>query len=186
MLAVLAEIDCLDYLQKQGIYPDEYYTDYDLFRNHCTSFKDATILFILAGSCHFNKRHITEFIKSQYKRMENEKDIGISNVIVVTDYMIPTLQLYYKFDNNLDNVYKCNGWKKAKFASNIWVDVDKAQTQTRHEVALYLSDFDKGITEKKIEKYKSYESKEDELIRLIIQPNIKQLILDAKASGAAK
>ena len=184
MLAVLAEIDCLDYLQNQGIYPDEYYTDYELFRNHCTGFKDATVLFILAGSCHFNKRHTTEFIKSQYKRMENEKDIGITNVIVIADYMIPNLQLYYKFENNLDNVYKCSGWKKAKFPADIWQEVDAAQTKTRHEVALYLSNFDKGNAEEKIEKYKSYESKEDELIRLIVQPNIRKLINEAKATNA--
>lgn len=179
MLAVLAEIDCLDYLQKQGIYPDEYYTDYALFKNHCTGFKNATILFVLAGSCHFNKRHTVDFIKQQYKRMANPNDIGIQNVVVVTDSMIPNLDKYYKFEDNLDAVYECNGWKRAKLPTDIWGQIDDAQTKIKHEVALYLSQFDKGDAEAQRDKAKSYESKEDELIRLIQQPKIKQLIIAA-------
>ena len=180
MLVVLSEIDCLNYLQNQGIYPDEYYTDFELFKNHCASFRDATLLFILAGSCKFNKRHTTDFIKAQYKRKENEKDTGIVNVVVVTDSMIPTLNLYFKFEDNLDVVYKCNGWKKSKFSTDIWSKIDKVQTKTRHEVALYLSDYDKGISDKFKEKYKSYESKEMDLIPLIKKPNVKELIQNAR------
>ena len=184
MLVVLAEIDCLDYLQSQGIMPDEYYTDYEVFKQRCASFKNATELIILAGSCQFNKRHTTEFIKAQVKRQNNPNDKGISNVIVLTDYMIPTLELYYKFDDNLDEVYKCSGWKKAKTPTDIWGVVDESQTKVKHEIAMYLSDFDQGNAEKAREKSKSYYSKEEELIRLIQQPDVRQIILNSKTTKA--
>ena len=180
MLAVLAEINCLDYLNEKGIYPDEYFTDFGLFKNRCVAYKEATLLIILAGVCKFNKRLITDFIKAQTKRALNHADKGIKKVIVLSDSMIPNLDEYYKFENRLERFYKCKGWNKAKTKTDIWSEIDLAQTQGVHEVALYLDDFDKGITDTYIEKYKSYESKEDELKKLIKIPNVKQLIEESK------
>lgn len=180
MLAVLSEINCLDYLNEKGIYPDEYFTDFDLFKNRCVAYKDATIVVILAGICKFNKRLIVDFIKSQYRRVVNHADKGVKKVIVLTDAMIPNLDEYYKFENRLENFHKCKGWNKAKTSTDIWSELDLVQTQGAHEVALYLDDYDKGEINNYIEKYKTHKSKEDELIKLIQRPNVKKLINDSR------
>ena len=176
MLAVLTEINCLDYLNEKGIYPDEYFTDFAMFKNRCVAYKDATLVVILAGVCKFNKRLLTDFIKAQNKRALNHSDKGIKKVIVLSDSMIPNLEEYYKFENRLEKFYRCKGWNKSKSTTDIWSELDTIQTQGVHEVALYLDDYDKGITQSYIDKYKSYESKEDELIKFIKRPNVLEII----------
>lgn len=180
MLAVLAEINCLDYLNDKGIYPDEFFTDFGMFKNRCVAYKDATLVVILAGICKFNKRLVTEFIKSQVKRAQNHADKGIKKVIVLSDTMLPTLDEYYKFENRLENFYKCKGWNKAKVTTDVWADIDTVQTQGVHEIALYLDNYDKGDTtvyRKKSEVIRNEkDNNEDALLKLIKVPNVRQLI----------
>lgn len=176
MLAVLSEIHCLDYLNNKGIYPDEYFTDFEMFKNRCVSYKDATIVVILAGICRFSRKHVVELIKLQYKRMENEADRGIVNVFVFADTKIANLDKYYKFQDNMDVMDSYSKLRKTGSNVDVWVDVDKYQTQTAHEVAIYLSDYDTGDASGAVGMIKAKYSSEDELIRLIKCPDIKSIV----------
>ena len=177
MLAVLSEIHCLDYLNERGIFPDEYFTDFELFKNRSVSYQDATLVIILAGVCHFSRRHTVEFIKQQYKRKENKDDKGIRDVFVLTDAYIPNLDLYYKFQDNLDEFQKINGMSLLSTAKiDIWTIIDDYQTEGEHKTSVYLSDYDVGSSDEIVDKIKNTSSSEDELIRLIKCPDVKSLI----------
>lgn len=176
MLAVLSEIHCLEYLQERGIFPDEYFTDFEEFKNRCVSYRDATIVIILAGICHFSRRHIVELIKLQYKRMENDSDKGIQNVYVLTDSLISNLESYYKFSDNMEIFDKYSKTRKVESKIDVWELIDDAQNHEAHEIRMYLSKFDTGETGDIIEMIKSKFSSEDELIRLIKIPNVRELM----------
>lgn len=177
MLAILSEINCLDYINGRGIYPDEYFTDYEMFKNRYVSYKDATVVVILAGTCRFSKRHVIELIKNLYKRVENEKDTSIKNVFVISDSVINNLDVYYKFEGNLDICKKCSYQKEKKEVLDIWLTVDEYQTQTAHESAIFYSDFDKCNLGKLNEPKNKKASTEDELIRLIKKPDVKSIVI---------
>lgn len=175
MLAILSEIHCLDYLLKRGIFPDEYFTDFNMFKNRAVGYRDATVVIITAGLCRFSKRHTVELAKLLIKRSENEKDRGISKVFFISDTFMPTLDFYYKFQDNMDSFTTYKGMDKVKENINVWSLVDDYQNENQHETMIFLSDFDKGILDTS-----SYTNKkvsfEEDLIRLIKQPNIKELI----------
>lgn len=172
MLAILSEIDCLKVLQSKGVYPDEFYTSIDKFRNNTPVFKDATIIVIFAGNCRFNKKHTIELIKTLTKRAEDPNDNGVSHAYVVSDMTIAGLRSYYKYEGSIDTVSIMHGWNSVKDGVNIWI---KLKNEPK-EAVCYYSTFDSGIVNELVEAYKSKFTKEDDYIPLIQIPNIKQLL----------
>ncbi len=176
MLAVLAEIDCLENLQSRGIYPDEYFTDFEAFKNKSVSYRDCTVVIIIAGTCQFSRRHIIEFIKTLFKRQENKQDTGIVGVIVLSDTLLPNIEKYYKFEDSFENFQLYSGKKCRGNAPNVWALIDEYQTKERHTVYSRLSEFDTGNIERILKKPSEKSSSEDALVRLIKVPDVKAIV----------
>lgn len=172
MLAILSEIDCLKVLQSKGVYPDEFYTSIDKFRNNTPVFQDATIIVIFAGNCRFNKKHTIELIKTLTKRAEDPNDGGVSHVYVVSDMTIAGLRSYYKYEGTINTVSIMHGWNSVKDNVDIWI---KLKNEPK-EAVCYYSTFDSGVVDELVETYKAKFTKEDDYIPLIQIPNIKQLL----------
>lgn len=171
MLVVLSEINCLGRLHYMGIYPDMFFTDFELFKHKTASFKNADIIFIIAGSCQFNKHVIIDKVKELMKREQNEKDFGINSVNVVTDVNIPNLRKYYKFIGDIDDLTEFCGWKN-RGKVDFWSAYRGAKKEIIDDV--YLSEFDKGNTDELCEYYKSIamHDTEDEYVNLIFKPDL--------------
>lgn len=173
MLVILSEIDCIDKLNNNGIYPDKFFTDVDLFRNHAISFTDAHIIIIFAGNCRFNKKHTIELVKYMYKRSENQADRGISSLFVLSDSELPLPMEYFRFSEDLFELTRYRG-KRNMGLADIWGSV----SSVKKEAEVFLSDYDKGSYIKEKSSFKRASSEED-LIRLIRVPDVKTLLKQA-------
>lgn len=169
MLVVLSEINCLGRLKSLGVYPDEFYTDFTLFKNKAFGFNDADIIIIIAGSCQFNKHIVIEETKNLLKRVNNEQDKGIKSVSVVTDVNIPNLKQYFKFTGDIVPLTEFSGWKNkgvVEFWDNFKGEKKFAET--------YLSEFDQGLTTDIKEMYKDtvLKTREDKYLDIIYRPDL--------------
>lgn len=175
-LLVLSEIDCRDFLTSRGIHPDEFYTDFMLFKNKSSIFSDCDIIILFAGSCHFSKRHVLDIIKTLQKRASNEDDLGIKSVTVVTDVFLPSISKYYKYQGVLSNISEYSGWKLVNKKSDIWDKVPKGKEGIA--TLSYLTNYDNGDVYNLKDSYKSSLSEDSELRSLIKKPKFDS-ILDA-------
>lgn len=174
MFAVLSEINCLKTLNNFGVYPDEFYTDIDLFRNRAVSFKDATLMVIFAGSFRFNKRLTIEMVKNFVKRASSDEDSGIKKVYVLSDVTIPSLNKYYKYTSTIQKVDIMRSWNAVRKDIDIW----KFLRTEKKESKCYMSSYDLGNATDYEEVYKSPDRKntEDEYVKLIFIPDIKSML----------
>lgn len=156
-LVVLAEINCLKSLNNLGVFPDSFYTDYDLFKKKQFMLSDSHVIVVFAGSCSFKKRYILETID----------DIGVSNVTVISDVYLPSLDRYYKYQGKLTNISEYSGWKLKEKDSDIWDRIPKGVRGTDTQIYLKKSDIN-AIRDT----YKARTSSEDELRHLIKKPEI--------------
>ena len=172
-LIVLSEINCISFLEIYGIYPDEFYTDFMLFKNKAASFIGVDILIIFAGCCNFSKRRVLEVTNLLQRRAETSKDTGINSLTVISDVYLPSVKKYYKFRGKLSNISEYSGWKLKERNSNIWKKVPKGNKSKSSEV--YLTDYDNGnVTELK-EMYLSTISNDDDLRSLIRKPDFSNI-----------
>ena len=172
MLAILSEINCLSTLQAKGVYPDEFYTDLEKFKNNTVFFRDATVIVIFAGNCQFNKKHTIELVKNLLKRAETKQDLGISHVYVVSDMTIAGLRSYYKYEGNIDRVSIMHGWNAEVDNVDIWSKLQNEPKQSRE----FHSQYWQGVADDALAKYNARFSKEDEYIKLIKVPNLKAML----------
>ncbi len=172
MFVVLSEINCLHTLNKMGVYPDCFYTDYDLFKNVVVGYSDVKLVVILAGSCAFNKRHTIEFIKTLVKRAKDSGDVGIRKIHVVTDTSLANLSTYFKYSGHLANVDKYSGWKLKEKNYPLW-DTLKGEPK---ETEVFLSSYDVGNATSARETYKNRQNSEDEYLKLIKVPNVREML----------
>ena len=114
MFVVLSEINTLDYLHRHGVYPNEFYTDLNLFKESAVHFKDAIVLVVFAGVTNFRKRNVCAEINHLRDRAKSTVDTGVKGVIVIADTTLP-IQNYYMYSRN---------WNKVSLRSN-WVDLQK-------------------------------------------------------------
>lgn len=111
MLVVLSELDCLEYLQKRNIFPDQFYTDVNQFKNRVAVMSDVDVICILTGAERFNKRVVISIMKSLHQRLDS-KYAKINSLTVLSDVVLPTLGEYYLYSNIPENAVKMNGWNK--------------------------------------------------------------------------
>lgn len=169
MLAVLAEINCLNSLQSMGVYPDKFYTSFDAFKDEVVSFRNATIIVIFAGSYMFNKRVVINLAKSLMKRADNKSDMGIEHVYVFSDVTLSGLYAYYKYYGHLDSVDVMRGWKTVKEGVFPWT---KLRSTKKVEAVCRYSHFDMGDAEAARKLYNEKYSSEDEYLKLIVVPEL--------------
>ena len=161
MLVVLSEIDCLDFLYGRGIYPDEFYTDFEMFKNRSILKTDMQVIIIFAGCCHFNKRRVCEFITQLNERVESETDKGVTDVCVISDSVLPNINGYYKYSYFPNSFDKYNGRKRIETDVDVWSEF---KGEERECTTFIDSDETKRATVTDAEKH------DDELIKLIKVP----------------
>lgn len=172
MLVVLAEVNCLPNLQKNGIYPDVFYTDYNLFKNQVITYKDVTVIVILSGTCRLNKRHTIEFFKilRKYRRDEN---MGIRHAYLISDSIINNLDNYYFMEDDITNLTVMNGKKSVEKDKAL---LERLRRNTPRKATIYLSREDKGDATKIIQKIESKDAVGDKYISVIQIPDIKKIL----------
>lgn len=168
-LLMLSEINCWEYLNTKGVYPDEFYTDFVMFRNRASTFVDADIIILIAGSCRFSKRHVLNLAKVLQKRADDPNDNGVRSLTVITDLFLPSIDRYYKFQGKIPNISEYHGWKLRVKNSDILSRVSKGNKNT--DIKLFLTPYDEGNVEHLRDKYKSLDSPDEELRSLIKKPS---------------
>lgn len=163
-LVVLSEIDCHNFLDNRGIHADEFYTDFQMFKNRVATFFDCNIVIIFAGACHFSKRHVVEIIRQIEQRVANKDDKGINSLYVFTDIIMPKLKKYYKFQGKLSNVSEYSGWKNVDKNSDIWDELPDGENS---ETTYFYSNFDRGYIEDLKKEYTSEDNIDENLRPLI-------------------
>ena len=171
MFYVLAEMNCLQTLNKFGIYPDEFYTDIAKFKENSVAFWDATILIIFAGNNFFNKRHVVELAKDLLKRIEL-KDGAVKHVYVISDSTLPSLGSYYKYTHTMDKVDIMRGWNCVKKGIIIW---HKLKTPEKKSIC-FMSPYDMGSSIHIKRQIESSVGLDDDYRKLIQIPDLKKLL----------
>lgn len=180
MLAVIAEINCLNMLNKYGVYPDYFYTDLDRFMTDSVIFREADVMIIMAGCCAFSRRRIFDVIKHFNKRAETVSDKGINHVYVVSDTEMPYLGAYYKYTKTFEKCDVMRGTSCVVSNAFIW---SKLQTDKKDTITV-LSTYDKGDASKSREALdeikKRFEegslSTDDNYRKYIKLPDLKKLL----------
>lgn len=113
MFVILSEFDNLKWLMQNGIYPDEFYTDADLFQKKMLMHHDVDILVIFAGFCSFRRRVVCDMVT----RMRDRSNIN--SITVLSDGVLPMLDEYYKFMNLPTVCYPYSHWDKTGGAVDI-------------------------------------------------------------------
>lgn len=172
-LLILSEIDCSSFLNSIGIYPDEFYTDFMLFKNKAFTFSDADIIIMFAGSCHFSKRHVLETVKILQGRADNPDDVGVNSVTIITDIFLPSVHKYYKFQGRLANISEYSGWRCVHKESNIWGRIPRG-TNASNE-SYFFTKYDKGDVSKLRKEFKALDSPDEGLRALIKKPDFSRI-----------
>lgn len=165
MLLVLSEIDCTDYLNKMGIYPDELFTDLEMFKNKMIIASDADIIVIFAGSCQFSKRIVSELITKMRKRISEKTDTGINSLLVLSDTELKHIDDYYIYYGRPNEVFKVSKKKVEKNPTDVWSSYRSAEKPCKK----YLVQYD---CEKAAEAVKKRFDKDDELLQVIQVPEM--------------
>lgn len=165
MLFVLSEIDCLEYLKTQNIYPDEFFTDLEMFKNKVIVQSDIDVLVIFAGSCLFSKRVVSELVTKIRNRISNEVDTGVKSITVLSDTILTSIDDYYIYYGRPDNVYKVTREKVGKEKSSILQNFVSEEKPCK----VHLAEYD---CTKAAEAIKERFDKTDELLQVIQVPKI--------------
>lgn len=163
MFVVLSEIDCLSWLQIHGIFPDEFFTDMDLFRNKMIVYSDVDVVVLFAGSCNFRKRLVCELVTQLRERLGK----GIRSVTVYSDCVLPSLNEYYKYTERPQVGCLHNKYKKVGGEEDLWEDFEGLP---KHKAKKFLA---RGKEEHR--KPTEEELKDDELIKVIKIPNLQAM-----------
>lgn len=170
-LVVLTEIDCLDLLRRKGIHPEEYFTDFEKFKNRASFFEDVIVVCIMAGTCQFSKRHILEFCTTLSKRSRDDFDTGIKDLYILSDTVLPNCKSYYLY-RELPIVFsQYSGWKCRQKEVRFWEKLEYEQSNDE-DCQCYYSEYDRSETTRIMKSLETRFSELDELIGLIKIPQI--------------
>ena len=171
MLVILSEINCLDNLNKIGVYPDIFYTDYEKFKTETFLFDNADVIILFAGNSRFVKRLVFEQIIMLTKRAEDETDKGVRNLFVITDIKLGTLKKYYKYTYDITETYLTENFKE-KEQVDIWGMFKTPPKQTK----VILSDYDIGNSSDARNRFENRRTtSEDDYLDLIVTPDIRSI-----------
>lgn len=149
MLVVLSEIHCLDKLNSLGVYPDEYYTDFDSFKIRSAYFMNAEVLIILGGNFRFNKRAVALLVASLRNRRYDSNDGSIKKIWVMTDQHIQGISHYYLYKGVFDGITEYRGWKKTTDQHNPLAESASEPKLARE----FLSAYDEGNADALVKQY---------------------------------
>ena len=160
---VLSEIDCLSFIQNEGVYPDAFFTDFETFKQHIVVKENVDVIIILAGNCHFSKRVLQEYALQLYEREKDTSDSGIRSVTILSDYVLDRLDSYYLYDTRPDMCIEVKNGKRSKKESNIWESYRSGECECAKYLEPYNSNEVAGIIKRRYDK-------DDELLSVIKVP----------------
>ncbi|MDR0917956.1 MAG: hypothetical protein LBM93_01695, partial [Oscillospiraceae bacterium] len=67
-LIILSEFNNYKYFLKQGIKPESFYTDLELFRKQSAFFNKVRILVVFGGVCNFSRKNVLKVIEALIER----------------------------------------------------------------------------------------------------------------------
>lgn len=165
MLFVLSEIECLDFIRSVGVYPDEYYTDFELFKNKLALANDADIVILMAGTCRMSKRIITELATQLKNRADDKTDSGVRSVCLMTDTELNSPMDYYMYEDRPLFFKKYVNGRKQVGMFDVW---EKYKGE-EHETMSYLKKID---IEAKINAIRDRRDRDDALLEVIKVPDL--------------
>lgn len=166
MLFLLSEIECLDFIKSVGVYPDEYYTDFELFKNRVALADDTDIIILMAGTCQMSKRIIIEIATQLRRRAEDTTDKGIRSVCLMADTKLNIQMEYFYYEDRPLFFKKCENGKM----SNIVLDVWEQYRSDEKDVISHIKHINR---DDKAEAIQDRQDKDDALLKVIKVPEIR-------------
>ena len=163
---VLSEINCLDYLKFIGITPDEFYTDYNLFKKKAFTFRDATVICIFAGTCRFSKRVVLETMTAIEKRSVEDS----LRVLILSDTLLPQCPDYFVYSNSVGTCIEYSGTKAISKQKNLKGEIGYKPAYILTDI--FLDGNDLGLNYKALEKVREKVEYEEQLRKQIKVPKL--------------
>lgn len=172
-LIVLSDRDIVGYLSAHGIYPAEFYTDMELFREKSIFFDDSCVLFISFLSGRFSQKVSRELLKTLMSRAEDKEDKGIVKVLYLSIAPPNEFEDYYIFDGSLNNLREVrNG--RGQGLTTISKLLDNCSYNIKN-TEVYLSDIDYGVNLEALAKVRSASENKDPILDLVRIPKFEDL-----------
>lgn len=168
MLIVFSEMNCLENLNNLGVYPDEFYTDFDTLQKRVIYFRNAFVVFILAGGSNYSRKHILNFVDTLKERAANSADSGVLGYAVVSDSELETFDKYYRYTRYFDVVYEASRTHVGKKKLDIW---SKLKSEPKKSLC-YMSPFDMGGIEFIVERFMNRPRNDDVYAEKIVIPTM--------------
>lgn len=173
-LVIFSETNTLTYLNRCGIYPDIFYTDFKKFCDDVPLMDNVDILIIITGGCEVPRRKlITEF--SVLRGLQNSEYANITSVEVLSDLQLPQIEDYYRyFNGNLFEYKHYIGWHEVHSDGGFKLKDYRSKPKP---CEIHLSKTDLGVTKKYTELLQKTYSKQasgDEVYRNLILEGVKK------------
>lgn len=168
-LVVLAETNCLGYLQKHNIKPAEFYTDFELFKNKASVLQDVKVLVLFKGTCRFSKRLVLDCAETIRKRVEAQTS-KMQGIYILSDVILPTCKDYYLYAGSPLWGAKCASWKvkgNRQALSEIIGEYEPSDNPM-----IYLTSLDFGIDEDALQKVRAVNNYDAQLKEKIKVPEL--------------
>ena len=173
-LVVLAEIDCLDLLQANGVMPQHYFTDFDKFKESSFIFSNAIIVCIFAGTCAFSKRRVLEELEHLIKISQENDFSNVEDIYILSDSTLPRCNKYYKYTTSIFKVVEHNKERAVGSVKNLFDKLTYDKVPENACRAVY-SAFDKSDATEAIQAVEKQVNQRDILQDVIKIPDIREL-----------
>lgn len=164
-LVILAENNCIKYLREHGLYPSEFYTDVEMFKERSMFFNDVTVLMLFSGSDVFSHKQADELIRLLDDRALS-LDKAVSDLIILSNTVMPNCKDYFLYQNT---PFSCVRYSKAKPTSGTF-DLHELQYEHAKTTVTYMRDADYGFAPDALERVRQNAHADDDILSLIRIP----------------
>lgn len=172
-LIVLSDRDILGYLSGHGIYPAEFYTDLEVFKERSIFFEDSCILYISFLSGRFSQKMLKETLSNLMVRAEDAEDKGVVRVLLFSMIPFRDFEDYYLFENDL-RVLRVMSDGKEKGTTTL-VKLLTGCVYNIKNTEVYLSEVDYGINREALSKVRTASENKDPMLDLVRIPKFEDL-----------
>ena len=174
-LVILAETNILGHLNKHKIYPDFFFTDFDMFDDFVSVNPDLDILVIVTGGCEFQRRKLFSVFKDLRGSM-NDEFTTIKSIEILSDLQLPQVEDYYRYINgDLFNYQHYAGWKPLHYNGGFNLKDYRSEPKP---CEIFLSKTDRGDASKYLDQIKTKAMTKDEQFGELLR---KKLLSDKDA-----
>lgn len=172
-LVVLCERDILEYLQKHGVKPFEFYTDLEKLQERAVLFSEVHLLVIYCGSTRLSHKRVNDFLERCNERIKNENDNGILSISVMSDSILTGQnQRYIYYSENLfSDIDIYVGKNKVDEDDDFWEEL-LSKCEPCDECQKFLYDSSEAL-EKGLEEYKKNLQTQKNIRSMIKIPRVK-------------